>query len=333
MLIKSTDFSKHLAGTPRPVYILAGEEQFQLDETLDELEKALSVDTLNRETLHPPEASADDIIMATQTMPFLSDRRLVIVREAHKLKVSEAGKLALFIAHPSASACLVLLWNDRIPKEIKKSALFAAAEKSGMVVDFKKMYERELPAWVQKRAAFIGKRMGMDAVNHLLAESGPGLLDLAGEIEKLALYVGKKPEITAEDVEKAGGHTRHSDLNAFRNALETRDTALSLKTAESLLKDGEPALKMLAVIYNFVRRFIIAKSLMEQKKSSRMEIQQELRVHSFFARDFFDHCALFQKKELEKGLKLILSADAELKRSARPDAEVIGELVSALCRK
>ena len=337
MRLKTDEFYKQMTGTIHPVYILAGEEQFLLDEALDKLEKALSIDTLNRESMHLPEAAVDSIIMAMQTMPFFSDRRLVIVRDAQKLKASETEKLTTFIAHPSASTCLVLLWNDRIPKDakkdVKKIALFAAAERSGAVVDFKPLYERELPSWIQQRCALLGKRMDSEAAMHLMSESGPGLLDLAGEIEKLALYVGNNTKITARDVEEAGGHTRQSDLNSFSEALESRDTELSLRTAENLLRDGEPVLKILAAVYHVIRRLLMAKSLLEQKNSSRQEIQQELHLHPFFGRNFFNHCALFHRYNLEKGLLLIRSADAELKLSVRPDEEVIEELVLALCRK
>ena len=81
------------------------------------------------------------------------------------------------------------------------------------MVEFKALYENELPAWVKIKIKEQSKTISDEAVGVLIAETGMNLLDLDNEIEKLALYCAKKNEIAVADVEKVSGHARQANLN------------------------------------------------------------------------------------------------------------------------
>ena len=93
-------FSLWSSGKFKPVYLFAGDESYLAESALHRLETSLKIDALNREVFYGAEASAVDIASAAQTMPFISDKRLVIVKDAQKLRSSEAAKLADFLENP-----------------------------------------------------------------------------------------------------------------------------------------------------------------------------------------------------------------------------------------
>jgi DNA polymerase-3 subunit delta len=331
---KSQEYYHELkSGSVRPVYAFAGEETYLLEEAFGYLDKLMAVDALNREVYFGQDASVDDIIIAAQTLPFMGDRRLVVVKDAQKIRSADAGKLAEFLKVPERSCCIVLFWNEKLRKDSRKSPLLSAAAAAGMTVEFRALYENELPAWVQQRVRGFSKRISLEAGKCLIQESGSNLMDLTNELEKLDLYTGARDEITVKDVEAVSGHTRLSNLNHLAEGIEGKRIEASVRIMENLIAEGEVPLRVLATISRIIRRLLIAKSLLEEKKSSHQEIRQELNLNPYFDKNFFNNLSLFTLSGLEEGMGRILAADAELKQSARPETMILEELILALCRK
>ena len=324
----NSDISKKVFS---PVYIFAGEDAYDHDEALKTLEKTLLVDSLNREVFFGNESKAEEVIVAADTLPFLGNKRLIIVKNAQKFKAGDAEKLAEFIRCPIDSTCLVLLWAERVGKDTKKKPIFETAERSGTIVEFKRHYDNELPAWIQKKVAERGKKIDLAASQLLVQESGSTLLELSNEIEKLQLFSGKRNEITAEDVEAVSGHTKSANLNRLAEALEVKDLNGSLKVIEELLNEGEEPIKVLYRVHWVIRRLLTAKSLLDEEKAGPVDVRQALRLNNFFDRNFFQNLRKFYLKDLESYFGLVLGADLELKTSARPPEVILNELMFALC--
>ena len=82
-----TMFRKNLSAKKTyPVYFLAGEDTFLLEDSIKRIEKKINVDDLNREIFQATESSGSDILNSVETLPFLTDKRLVILKSANKLK-------------------------------------------------------------------------------------------------------------------------------------------------------------------------------------------------------------------------------------------------------
>ncbi len=316
----------------QPVYIFAGEETFLLEESLRQLVRHVAADSLNFETFFGGDLSIDDVILAQQTLPFMADRRLIIVKDAHKIKNAETEKLAECLKAPASSSCLVLLWAEKMRKETKNSDLFSVAEKTGAVVEFRALYDRELPAWIAQKVTACGKRIAPNAIECLIHESGPGLLDLSNEIEKLSLFVGDATQITPEDVETVSGHTRLANLNQLAETVEAKKTHEALRILEDLLVEGEIPLRILATLYRCMRRLLIAASLQHEKGYSIEEVRSELRLHPYFDKSFFINLSRYRLNALTKNIELLMKADLELKSSSRPEHFVFEELLFALGR-
>jgi DNA polymerase-3 subunit delta len=320
-------------GCIKPVYVLAGEEVYLLEEALAYLDKVTPVDALNREVFFGQDGAIDDIIIAARTLPFMGERRMVIVKDAQKIRAADAVKLAEFLKVPQASSSIVMFWNEKIRKDARKNPILAGASEAGTVVEFRALYETELPSWIQQRVKGFSKRISVEAAQCLIQESGSNLMDLTNELEKLDLYTGSREEIAVKDVEAVSGHTRLSNLNHLSEGVEAKRVEAALRIAENLLREGEVPLRILATIYRVIRRLLIAKSLQSEKKSSYQEIRQELNLNPYFDKNFSTNLSLFKIDELERMIERILQADCELKTSARPDAMIFEELLLSLGRK
>ncbi|MGA2090811.1 MAG: DNA polymerase III subunit delta [Endomicrobiales bacterium] len=327
-VLKSTELFTHLAAKKlKPVYLLTGEETYLQQEALEIIRSIVGPSPFNNESYTVPESSIDAILIALQTVPFLADTRLIVVKDAHKLKAAELEELTQFLKKPVISGCLVMVWPERLKKDVKTTALVSVCEKNGIVAECRPLYDNELPVWIQKRFQLAGKKVSSEVVQVLIRETGSALNDVTNEIEKLILYAGAAKEITPDDVEQLSGHTRQANLNQLAEAIESRNSLSALIIIEKLIVEGEVPLRILSTIHRVVRRCAIAKSMLEEEGKSPVEIRQELRLHQFFDRYFFNRLGKLSLVELSRALAKIAQADYELKSSNRPESMLFEELM------
>lgn len=330
-IYKTAELFKHLAAKKlKPVYLLAGEETFSHHEAVQAIAGIINAGPLNTETFTIPDDSLESVLTALHTVPFLAESRLIIVREAHKLRAPDVESLAESLEKPVPSACLVLLWPSPLKRDAKGKLLAAACEKNGVVAECWPFFERDLPGWIVERFRRGKKKIAPEAIPILIQEAGTSLQDLANEIEKLMLYAGPAQEITPEIVEHVSGHTRVASLNQLAEAIELRNGTGALKIIEELLGEGEEGLRIVATMHRVIRRCAAAKSMQEEEGRSDNDIRSSLHLNVFFDRSFFDRLKRHSLGELERGLHKIVQADFELKSSSRPDTMVLEELALSL---
>src|SRR3989339_346146 len=75
-------------------YIFAGEESFTIEKGIRLLSKALNIDEMNTEVFYGGDLDISSLILSLQTMPFLSDKKIILLKEAEKIKSQELKKLA-----------------------------------------------------------------------------------------------------------------------------------------------------------------------------------------------------------------------------------------------
>ena len=327
--MKSTELYSHFkSGKPYPVDIFAGEEDYLKQEACRSIEKLLEINPLSREILFYSEASLNEAILNMQSLPFFGDKRLFILKNVQKIKSADSKQLVEVLEDLISSSYLIIYWDEKLKPGDKKSDLFSAVEGIGAIVEFRGLYERELPQWVIGKIRNHSKSITSEAADFLIQESGSNLMNLSSEIEKLVLFTKGKNEITLSDIEYSSGHTRQANINQLTEAIESKKISKALAVVEELLSEGEVPIKILNSIYWCVRRQLIAKSLLEEKKLKADQAAKELRIHPYFARDFFARLSNYSIFELKEKVGEILKADIELKSSSRPQQMVFEELLA-----
>ncbi|MDD5022484.1 MAG: hypothetical protein PHR82_10220, partial [Endomicrobiaceae bacterium] len=145
-------FQKHLQGkTLAPVYLFAGEEQFFIDTCLKSIEEKLAVDSLNREIFQAPDLDGKMVAEAVETLPFLGDKRLVVLKMAHKLNNSDYEMITKLIENPVDSSCFVLIVPEKLRDVKKRKDLLdlCSSSKECISVDCKKIYDSDAVKFVK----------------------------------------------------------------------------------------------------------------------------------------------------------------------------------------
>ena len=141
----------------------------------------------------------------------------------------------------------------------------------GAAVDFSTARERsgalsrdtvaDLVRHVTRR---FGKRLGPEAEEVILRRAGSDLAMLVMELEKVCLYVGERPAVAADDVRAVFRDMAESWIFDFTGALAARKLAQALPLLRGLFAQGEPPLRLLAMVAREVRLLLIARECLDE---------------------------------------------------------------------
>jgi DNA polymerase-3 subunit delta len=337
-ILKIQDFNKLIQSKKTlPAYLFAGEEAYLIDLCLNKIEKLLAVDDLNREVFYASDSNSEDILSAVFTLPFLSDKRLIIVKGVNKMRAKDAEHITRYLSNTSDTSCLVLLYSDNYKKETiakrKELVSVCTSSKNCVAVDCRKQYESEAKDFIKSVLTDKGKNASYDIISRIIEENGTDLLNILNEIEKLSLYVGKdKKEITENDLEKVGGYTKEVNIYALSSDIESKNLKRALFVLEKLLNDGEDPVMVLSAISSSIRKMLNAKSMLEEQNMSPSEVASALRIHSFYVGTFFSNLKKHNAKTLKESLKVILQTDIAIKTGGNDAVSALEKAVLFVCK-
>ena len=318
------------AGKFRPVYYFFGEESAAKADAVLKLKELFKADDFNlREFSGEPNSEAPAAVAEAMTLPVFSDRRLVIVRSP-KLPAEARAIFAEYLKAPSATTTLVLLSEDRRPD--KKDALANAAAAAGAACVFSPLTEEEAAGRLIGEARKAGKTMAPEAADALVGEAGTDWGILAGELEKLVLYVGAGTEIDAPAALQCLGYRKAADPWAFERLIQSRDLKTCLSQLAGLFADGKPE----EIVFRALAQTRAA--YLKQLKAKRMakagvpqrDIETKLRI--FYDSSFFTRAARVTDERLRRDLRRCLEVETDLKSKAWLDPKLeLERLVVELC--
>lgn len=264
------------------------------------------------------------------TVSMWGDRRLVLIEGADKFVSEHRDALEKYFDKPSKKSLLVL----DVGSFPKNTRLFKAVEKLGLNVECTELSGADLTRWIQTAVKDrFGKQITRDAAMLLpeLAGNHLGLLDQ--ELEKLAAYVGERPQIESDDVRKLVGGWKAETTWEMLNGLRDGHLAFALNNLDKLLTSGEAAPKLLGGIVFVFRKLAVATTLSRQG----MPLPTALKQAGVFPRDVAAAEAYLRRIGRERAehiLRWLLDADYSLKGGARmPDRLVLEQLFVRLSGK
>jgi DNA polymerase III subunit delta len=313
-----------------PLYLFYGEEEFLIQEALDLIIAMVvepSVRDFNFNTLYCRDSSASDIVNLAQTLPFMSEKRLVIAKEIDAFKTADLEELVPYLNDPSPSTCLVLVSN--LGRYEKKSVI-SAVESHGGVIRFYPLLDREIVGWIESRAKSLDVTIQHDASQYLWQTIGNDLQKINNELEKVIIYLKEKKAVTLDDVKTVVGDFREYSSFDLAAALGQKNLGKALLILSRLIQEGEAPVGLLgSIAWNF-RRLLQAKS-MEAAGISSDEIMKKQRVIFHQAGLFKDQMRRYSIDELRKVFSVMLAADRALKSSGLNGRLVLERLILKLC--
>ncbi|OPX25324.1 MAG: DNA polymerase III subunit delta [Planctomycetales bacterium 4484_123] len=190
------------------------------------------------------QAQLATVLDELRTAPLLAARRMVFVHDADPFVSRYRHQLEDYLDHPCPTGTLVLMVNAWQGRWV----LARKAAKVGEVFDCSCPAYDALPGWISKLARARGKTISREAAEVLAEWIGPDLARLDSELEKLALFVGRRSTVSADDVAAAVVATAGPEPFALTNAIEAGDLKGALEALDDLLSTRGDEFRALGLI-------------------------------------------------------------------------------------
>lgn len=314
----------------KPVYLIHGKEELLLERALRRLRgmmlKAGGGAELDFDTFEGPSASGDDIVAAANTLPFLSERRMVIVRDVDRMPVDQHPPLVSYVENPAPFSILVLVASSLA----KNTRLYKALDRVGAVSEYAAPKPSELPAWVVSLFKSMDRQLPRDAAELLVRAVGKDLRKLQSEADKIVAYAGERQALTREDVEAVVAETAAPSIFEFLDAMGSRDCATALKLLAGLMAAGESINGVHAMAVRHLRALMSASALRERGTPEK-DLATQLRLAPWQVRNIARQAAGFSDEELVRALTSAAEVEAKMKTSQGDPRLVFERWLLATC--
>lgn len=194
------------------------------------------------------ECAAGDIRSACETMPMMSEKRVVIIEDFDTAGEYAEDMVEYFGEFPDFT---VLMLISKAPDKRRK--LFKTIQKYGAEYEFGRLDMPQLKSFIIKRLRASGKPFDADvpaviaeASGYYDKDSDYTLDNLINDIAKIISHSGER--IIPEDVDETISGNEERDVFAFADALASERKGEALELLSVLLSYGENEFKLLGLI-------------------------------------------------------------------------------------
>ncbi len=313
------------------VYIFHGDDPFTIRRQVEAITRQMGDDPtiaeMNIPRLDGRQASEDELRSAANSMPFLAERRLVILSSPFTRLGTDAARkrfLAMLDGLPPSTA-LVLVVEDGLDRGKWKSLpqvesnwlrkwLAAAGEKAYYRL-FQLPRMNEMPEWVRKEARSQQGQFSPGAAAALVAHVGNDTQLASLEITKLLTYVDYKRPVEAEDVEELTAQAGQADVFEMVDALAGGNSRQAIGLLHRLLESQDP-LSLFGMITRQFRLLLQAREVIDEGRGGQMA--SELHQHPFVAEKLSAQARRFDMDQLKDIYRRLLLLDEAMKTSQSP---------------
>lgn len=316
-------------GDISPLYFIYGDEPYLVERGVRRLlARVVSPEfrDFNLNVFYGNECKGTEIVETAQTLPMFADWRVVLVKKGDGLSAAALELLAGYVRDPSPSTCLVFQ-GEKIDQ---RKRFFVEFKKRGELVEYKRPYENQLGAFIREEAAVYGKRMEPAAVEFLVCLVGNNLQELASQMEKVATYVGERGSITVHDVKEIVSDTKVDSVFELANSLGERDLGKALRSLDTILRDGESPIMVLAMVTRHFRQLWKVRELLD-KRLSPQEIGKAAGINPYFVKGVLEQAKNYRLPEFKGIFERFLATDLGLKTSGGKPVHLMECLVMDIC--
>lgn len=317
------------------VYILRGDDREAIESHIHSFYVNLGTPDMaemNTTRLEGKIADMNDLRSAALALPFLTERRLVVLEdplrmvEGNEAKEIRSGFIELLNKLPQSTA-LVLVVED-FQKNRKVSGVWKLvwsklnenhwltkwAEYAGsraLIVDCPLPTARHMANWIREKAADLGGALTSKAAVLLADYVGSNTQRAVQEIVKLLTYVNYDRPVDDDDVRRLTVQEHQSDIFELVDAIGARDGQTAIELLHRILEEDEIP-PVFGMIVRQFRLLLQAREVMEMG-GGEGDLVKTLGLHSFVARKISGQTGHFSLAELEAIYQLLHEMDLAMK--------------------
>jgi DNA polymerase-3 subunit delta len=262
-----------------PVYFLHGEEPFFIDQVADAVEAHALPEAergFNQTVLYGKEMDHITLLDYLRRYPMMSERQVVILREAQEMK--SLTELTAYMENPMPSTVFVVCHKH---KKVDSRTKFGKSlqGKSIVLLESKKLYDNQVADWISSFCKSHHLHIDNAAAALMAEYLGADLSRIANELDKLMLNLPAGTTITPAHIQEYVGISKEYNLFELQKALALRDVSKVARMqhyfASNIRKN--PLIVTISSLYSYFSKVYMLHSL---KGSPDAEILKTLDLRS-----------------------------------------------------
>jgi len=220
--------------------------------------------------------------------------------------------------------CCLIFQEDNVAKNVKAYKAIAA---NGVVVEFDKLSDSDLPKWIARTFSEHGKKVSTVAIDLLIRRCNNNMDELNNEISKISALVGERTEIAESDVANIAGITIKTAVFEITNALAKKDVKRAFVVLDELTQLNEPIQRLFIMITKRFGQYLLLKDLINAGVSEDVAV-----VKAGFSpnqkRFVVSESKAFTQKYLQSFVKRCNKLDLDIKNGRLSDRTALELLIS-----
>ena len=307
----------------KQAYLLFGDEPYLVGNYKKRLREAIvGDDTMNFNYFEGKNLDVKEIISLADTMPFFSERRLILIDSSGFFK-SAPEELVTYLPQMPDTTCMIFCENE----VDKRNRLYKKIKDMGHVAELNKQDASQLMNWAVGILSKDGKKITRQVMEYFLERTGDDMENIRTELEKLICYTMDRDVITKEDVEAIG--TVHVTNRIFEmvSAIVAGNTRRAMDLYEDLLTLKEPPMRILFLIARQFNQLLQVKELVG-KSSDKGTIASRLKVPPFAAGKLMAQAKAFSKEQILSYVELCVESEEAVKTGRLSDRMAVELLIA-----
>ncbi|AGZ24474.1 MULTISPECIES: DNA polymerase III subunit delta [Staphylococcus] len=276
------------------------------------------------------ETEITPIIEETLTMPFFSDKKVILVKNAYVFTGEKVTKelsqntdqLIEFLEKYDGDNLIIFEVYQNKLDERKK--LTKTLKKNGQLKKVEQMSEEEIKKWIQSKLNENFKDIKQDALNMFIELTGVNFNIVSQELDKLMLFLGDRPTINKDDVHQIINRSLEQNVFLLTEYIQKRQKNKAIQLVKDLINMKEEPIKLLALITSNYRLYYQCK-ILSQKGYSGQQIAKTVNVHPYRVKLALGQVRHYQLEDLLNIINSCAETDYKLK-SSYMDKHLILEL-------
>ncbi len=216
------------------------------------------------------EHSMSNIIEETLTMPFISEKKAIVVKNSFIFTGEKVSKdltpnndqiLEFLNKYDGENLIIFEIYQNKLDERKK---ITKTLKQKGKLSKVEQMSEQEIKSWIQNKLYENYKDIKQDALNLFIELTGINFNIVSQELEKIILFLGDRATITKEDVNLIINRSLEQNVFLLTEYIQKGQKAKAIELVKDLIIMKEEPIKLLALITSNYRLYYQCKILSQE---------------------------------------------------------------------
>lgn len=255
------------------VFLFYGNDSYIIKAKTNQIIAKHKIDDFNVTTYDMEEKSIEDALNDACTIPFMSEKKVVIIKNAYFLSSAKKPKKEVkqnleafnrYLENPCEETLLIVL--APYGKLDERKSITKTLKAHSIVEECKPLKEQDLRSWIKRQLGKNDIKIDTDALNELMSRVENNTEVLVNETQKLVLYAEGKRKVDIDMIKKVITKNVEDNVYEITNMLLENNRSKALEIYYDLVQHSEDPLRILGILVNKYREILHTKLLLNAGK-------------------------------------------------------------------